>query len=266
MCDGRAAGGARTDVFVPNYWDPKRPQQKPDLGPRKTIRFVTGEDYPPFQFALPDGTPAGFNVDLARALCEELALTCTIQARVWETIVPSILAGEGDAAIASLSITADASRTVAFTAPYYRTPARFVAHGPATLDSATPESLTGKQVGVQAGTAHEAYLRAFFGGTIVKTFPTLVAARAALKSGNVDLLFADGIGSASWLDGPDAAGCCVFVGGPFTESHYFGEGAGIALRKDDPMLRRALDYALARVAAKGLYADLYLKYFPIGFY
>ena len=29
---------------------------------------------------------------------------------------------------------------------------------------------------------------------------------------------------------------------------------------------RALDWALARLAARGVYAELYLKHFPIGFY
>ena len=69
-----------------------------------------------------------------------------------------------------------------------------------------------------------------------------------------------------WLGGEAAAGCCTLRGGPYTESRYFGEGAGIAVRKGDTTLRRALDYALARLARNGIYADLYLKYFPIGFY
>jgi polar amino acid transport system substrate-binding protein len=49
------------------------------------------------------------------------------------------------------------------------------------------------------------------------------------------------------------------------ESRFFGEGVGIALRKDDVRLRRALDWALARLAARGVYGELYLKNFPIGF-
>ena len=32
------------------------------------VRFLTETDYPPFNFTGPDGNPAGFNVDLARAL------------------------------------------------------------------------------------------------------------------------------------------------------------------------------------------------------
>ena len=79
-------------------------------------------------------------------------------------------------------------------------------------------------------------------------------------------MFDDGIEAALWLGGDEAAGCCAFRGGAFTESRFFGEGAGIALRPDDAALRRALDDALARITIDGTYGDLYLKWFPIGFY
>ncbi len=90
--------------------------------------------------------------------------------------------------------------------------------------------------------------------------------RSALGSGAVDALFGDGVTLGLWLNGTDAQDCCVFKGAPFTESRYFGEGVGIAVKRNNVALRRALDYALQRLAASGTYADLYLKYFPIGFY
>ena len=253
-------------VFIPSYWDPQRTAEKPDLTDLKAIRFITGDDYPPFNFSLPDGTVAGFNVDLARAICSELQLTCTIQARSWHTILSSLKNNEGDAAIASLSITGQAHPDVDFTSAYYRTPARFVTRLPATLENALPETLGEKRVGVQVGTAHEAYLSTFFPRALLKTYPTADAARAALKAGEIDVLFADAIGSALWLDGTDAAGCCAFLGGPYTESRFFGQGAGIAVRKGDIVMRQALDNALRRLAAEGVYTELYLKHFPISFY
>ncbi|MCW6508007.1 transporter substrate-binding domain-containing protein [Lichenifustis flavocetrariae] len=268
LCGGRGLLAAERppDVFLPSFWDSQRVLEKPDLDPATTIRFVTGDDYAPFDFTLADGTLTGFNVDLARALCDELKVSCTIQARAWETIVPAVTGREADAAIASLSITEEARKTVAFTRAYYRTPARFLTRSDATLGDPTPEALAGKKVGVQSGTAHEAYLRTFFPGATIVPFSSAASARAALKNGTIDALFDDGIAAALWLNGDAAGGCCVFRGGPFTESRFFGQGAGIAVRKDDQRLRRALDYALAQVAAKGVYADLYLKYFPIGFY
>jgi polar amino acid transport system substrate-binding protein len=99
-----------------------------------------------------------------------------------------------------------------------------------------------------------------------KTFDTRTALRAALRRGEIDGLFDDAISSSFWLAGTDSHECCVFRGGPYTESRFFGEGVGIAVKKGNRQLREALDYALSLLAAKGIYTDLYLKYFPIGFY
>ena len=257
---------AATNVFVPNFWDPRSVPEKPDLGTLKLIRFLTEDDYPPFGFTLPDGALVGFNVDLARAICEELKLPCTVQARRFDTIVPALKAGAADAAVASMAITEQSLQNVDFTAAYYRTPARFMARRESKLGAILPETIGGKRVGVEAGTAHEAYLRTFFPAAVVQNYGSGAELRAALTSGAVDLVFGDGITMAQWFNEPAMSACCAFVGGSYTESRFFGEGAGIAVRKGNGMLRAALDYALARLAADGTYADLYLKYFPVGVY
>jgi polar amino acid transport system substrate-binding protein len=189
-----------------------------------------------------------------------------VQARRWDTLVDALNEGRGDAAIASLALTEAARRTADFTAPYYKTPARFVARKGSPLSDVSPEALAGKSVGVEKGTAHEAYLRAFFAGADVRPYDNPTSLRSALRSGAIDALFGDGVTLALWLNGTDAEDCCVFKGGPFTESRFFGDGVGIAVKKNNLVLRRALDDALAQLAARGVYADLYLKYFPIGFY
>ena len=66
---------------VPGFWDPRRRPDRPDLSRITMIRFLTETDYPPFDFTGSDGNPAGFNVDFARALCEEIKVPCTIQMR-----------------------------------------------------------------------------------------------------------------------------------------------------------------------------------------
>ncbi len=257
---------AAGEVFVPSLWDPASPPPKPDPAALKPLLIVTGQDDPPFAFAAADGTPAGFDVDLARAICDELKVSCTVQARRWDTILPAIAAGAGDAAVASVAITPAAARTVDFTGPYYRTPARFVARISAKFGDVLPETVAGRRVGVQAGTAHEAYLRAFFPSATPVPFATASDLRDAVAGGVVDLGFGDGIALAGWLNGPVGGACCAFAGGPYTETHFFGEGAGIAVRRGRDGLRVALDYALWRLAQDGTYTDLWLKYFPISPY
>ena len=253
-------------VETPSFWDPGLHLTRPDIAGVRAIRFLTDDDYPPLDFALADGTLAGFNVDIARAVCEELQVGCTIQARRWDTIIDSLLEGKGDAVIASIAATPATRAKVDFTQPYYRTPARFVVRKDSTLGDATPATLAGKTVGVVSGSAHKAYLDAFFPGIVQKVFSDSGSLREGLRAGTIDALFGDGLSLAIWLNGSASEGCCVFKGGPYTESRFFGEGVGIALRKEDATLRRALDWALARLAARGVYAELYLKHFPIGFY
>jgi len=67
-----ATGQPATPAAVPGFWDPRRRPERPDLTRLTAIRFMTEVDYPPFNYAGPDGNPVGFNVDLARLVCEDL--------------------------------------------------------------------------------------------------------------------------------------------------------------------------------------------------
>lgn len=251
---------------APNYWDPKRRIEKPDISQIRAIRFLTEDDYPPFHFLGSDGQLAGFEIDLARAICDQIKAPCTIQARRWDTLQDSLARGQGDAIIAALRVTPALRERFAFTASYLRTPARFVASQAGGPKTAAVADLKGRRVAVSAGSAHEAYLKAFFGGAITVASADDRAVLDAVRSGAAEAGFVDGIGAAIWLNGDAGRACCRFVGGPFIDSAAFGEGAGIAVRRDNPRLAQALDWALSRVAAEGTYATLYLKYFPIGFY
>jgi polar amino acid transport system substrate-binding protein len=272
VCGGVSPTAAQTaaaqpppPVAVPGFWDPRHRPERPDLSRLQTIRFLTETDYPPFDYAGPDGNPVGFNVDLARLLCDEIKATCTIQARRFDLLLDALNDSRngGDAVIASIAPTADARRRADFTDPYYRTPARFVARIDSGIGDVLPELVEGKKIAVVAGTAHEAYLKEMFTEAEVRSYPNPEAARAALRNKEVDLLFGDGIALAFWLNGTDSGGCCAFRGGPFLESRFFGEGIGIAVKRGNDLLRQALNWALFRQWEKGSFTDLWLRYFPI---
>jgi polar amino acid transport system substrate-binding protein len=248
---------------VPGFWDPRRRPERPDLSRVQSIRFLTELDYPPFNYAGADGNPMGFNVDLARQLCDEIKTTCTIQARRFELLFDALDDNRGDAVIASIAVMPAARRRADFTDPYYRTPARFVARSDSPIGDVLPELVEGKKIGVVAGTAHEAFLKEMFTAAEVRAYANAEAAREALRNQDVDLLFGDGITLAFWVNGSESAGCCAFRGGPFLEGRYFGEGVGIAVKRGNDLLRQALNWALFRQWEKGAFADLWLRYFPI---
>ena len=259
----QAAPAIGGQVAIPGFWDPKRRPERPDMGRITVIRFMTEVDYPPFNYAGPDGNPIGFNVDLARLICEELKVQCTVQMRRFDTLLTSLAENRGDAAMASIAVTPDMRRLADFTDPYYRTPARFVARRDSATNDVRPERLEGKEIAVVAGTAHEAFLKSLFTEADLRSYPNAELARDALRRGDVDLMFGDGISLAFWLNGTDSANCCAFRGGPFIESRYFGEGVGIAVKRGNDTLRQALNWALFRLWERGKFSDLWLRYFPI---
>ncbi len=262
------APSARCDPagVAPGLWDPHARPAKPDLGNVRNLRFLTEDDYPPFHFALADGSLAGFDIDLARAICDHLKVSCTIQARRFDTLIDSLEADQGDAVMASIRIDEKARALADFTAPYFKNPARFVALKSTPLADATPEMLRGKFVGVVAKSAHEAYLGVFFKGAVTRSFDSQKSLTDALTNGQIDAIFGDGISLSFWLRADGAHNCCAFLGGPFLDGRFFGEGVGVAVKKGNSALRDALDYALADLWTKGVYTDLYLKYFPLGVY
>jgi polar amino acid transport system substrate-binding protein len=257
------APAAVPDHVVPGFWDPRRRPERPDLTRLTLIRFMTETDYPPFNFTGPDGNPAGFNVDLARLICDEIKVACTVQMRRFDTLLDAIATNRGDAIIASMAMTPALRKQLDFTDPYYRTPARFVARRDNIITDMRPERLEGRKVGVVAGSAHEAYLKAMFTDAELHPYPTEDALRQALQKSEIDFAFGDAISFAFWINGTDSANCCAFSGGPFIESRYFGEGVGIAVKKGNDVLRRALNWAMFRIWEKGRYADLWLRYFPV---
>lgn len=259
-----AAAGAQAapGYVVPNYWDPSVRVERPDLGPPRVVRFLTDDEFPPLHFAAPEGGLTGFSVELARAVCEKLALTCTIQARRFDTLLDSLAEGRGDVLAAAIPVTQALRGRFAASHLYHRFPARFLT----TRGNAAPEldlpALQGKRVAVVAGTAHQAFLERMAPFVQRREVPGLPAALALLRSGDAEYVFADGMALSLLLAAPGGADF-AFAGGPYLESHYFGDGLAFLVRKDDLVLKRAIDFALQSLHDDGSYARLFIRFFPV---
>jgi polar amino acid transport system substrate-binding protein len=245
----------------------EEPAAATDLPRRLLVRFVTEADFPPFNFYDEDGVLTGFNVDLARAICLELAATCDIKVRPWNELFLSLRRGEADASIAAHAVAPSALAEVDFTDRYFHTPGRFAARRDIVAKSEiTPEGLEGRRLGVAARTAHEAFLKDFFRNSAIKVFETVDLAREALLQGEIDFLFDDGVGLAFWVNGTLSRQCCELVGGPFLEPRYFGDGIAIAVSKKDPQIKALINGALKRVREGRRLEELVQRYFPVRIY
>lgn len=264
MPDGPAAQQEEQEQASPDASRTMRP--RPDLSQIDQIRFLTDSDYPPFNYLDEEGALTGFNVDLARALCEELVVECDVRSVDWSQLVTALENGETDAVVASIRVSRENLVQLDFTDAYYHMPARFVALKEKPFKDTSPEALTAQKIAVVAGTAHQAYLKDFFSGSQIVTFERNAKAEEALRAGDVDLVFGDGIGLMFWLNGTASENCCEFRGGAYSDSKYFGEGIGIAVRRGNRQLRAVLDYGLERLRINGRLEELYLRYFPLSFF
>ncbi len=257
--------GAAAEVVVPNFWDPRARLERPAPATIGPIRFLTTDDFPPFNFRDRRGVLIGFNVDLVRAICEELKVGCAIQSRPFDTLRPALLDGTGDAVIAGLRVDEipDGDDLLP-TNPYLKIPGRFVTRRDSAFDPAARTLDT--FVGTVCGTAHEAFVQRFFPNAKPVCYLSLATALQEVKAGSVPAVFADALGLSFWLHGADAEDCCRFAGGPYLDDRYFGEGFTIVVRPDDRKLRAALDYALREVHRSGRYEEIYLRYFPVGLF
>ncbi len=258
----KAQAQPAASYVVPNYWDPNVRVERPDLGPPRVIRFLTDDDFPPMHFATPEGGVTGFSVELARAVCEKLVLSCTIQARRFDTLLDSLAEGRGDVLAAAIPVTGELRSRFAASQTYHRSPARLLTtRGNARADLELG-ALRGTRVAVVAGTAHEAFLERLAPFIQRRTAPDLQAALALLRSGDAEYIFGDGVALALTIAGRGGSEF-AFAGGPYLEARYFGEGVGFLLRRDDLALKRAIDYALQGLWDDGTYARLFIRFFPV---
>lgn len=239
---------------------------RPDWSWLEQLRFVTTSDFPPFNYYDEDGVLSGLNVDLARSICRVLSVDCQVSELEWDDLAETVNDGAADAAVAGIAITPETAKTLDFTDVYLQIPARFATARDAEIARITAESLDGRTIGVARETAHHAFLQTFFPDAELSLFDSVDDARAALRAGGVDLVFADGLSTVFWVNGAGSRGCCKMVDGGFMEPNYFGQGLAIALRRGNDRLVTVLNYALARLRAEGRLEELMLRYFPLSLY
>ncbi|CAH0342973.1 Lysine/arginine/ornithine-binding periplasmic protein [Rhizobium sp. CECT 9324] len=227
-----------------------------------TVRIAVEGAFPPFNYLDSANKLQGFDVDIAKALCETAKLKCEFVIQEWTTMIPGLLDKQYDVIISSMSMSAERREKVSFTQKYYDSPSVFIVRKGSVIAGTTPDSLRKSRLGVTSGTSQEAYAKKFYPVVSTTVFQASPDLYKGLAEGNVDIIMEDKLAVYDWLANTKAGSCCEFLGGDIKNTEFFGDGAGIALRPSDRQLLAQFNAALDTIQSDDTYDTINAKYFP----
>ena len=210
------------------------------------VRLATEGGYHPFNFINDVGEIDGLERELGDELCRRVELACEWVLNDWASMIPDLVAGEFDAIIAGMSITAERDETVEFTEPYYPpTPSVYLAAA-----GAGDEAVEGR-LGAYADTIYSDY---FTEQGIAYTELSSEDDRIeALLSGDIDASLVDHAYAVEKLG--EYEGRLAIVG----PSVLLDRGIGMGVRTNSDLLAK-LNSALASMKADGSLDALVVKW------
>lgn len=204
-----------------------------------TMTVGTKFDQPLFGLVGPDGTPVGFDVEIAKIIAGELGIapddiewTETVSANR-ETFIQE---DRVDIVVATYTINDDRKQVIDFAGPYYLAGQSLMVN--ADDDSIQSEDdLAGKIVCSAEGSTPAKNIEENFPDADLRTFSQYTDCLDPLRNGQVDVLTTDNVILAGYVaESPDDF---KLAGEQFTEEPY-----GIGLKKDDTDFRNFINDTL----------------------
>lgn len=220
------------------------------LAAERVIHFGTSATYPPFEFVDGNNQVAGFDIDIAKAVCKELQATCNFTNQSFDSLIPALRFKKMDAVIAGMDITPLREKQVDFSTPYFNELSAVAVVRKDTFH--TFADLKGKKLGLENGTSHQRYLQDRHSEIESQAYDSYMNALIDLRNGRLDGVFGDVAAMKNWLkENPDF----VIMDEHATDPEYYGKGLGIALRKGNPLLAE-INQALEKVMASPEYSEI----------
>ena len=228
--------------------------------PAATLRIASEGARPPYNY-LDNNELAGFEIDLGRALCAQMKVSCTFVTQDWDGLISGLRHDRFDAIMAAMEITDARREKIDFSKPYVRMPPALITGRDSPLSDPSPEGLAGHTIGVEADGPHQAFLDDVYKKSDIRRYGTIEDAELDLAAGRIDTVIGDKDALHDFLKNRKEGHCCRLMPDIPRDANYFGDGIGIGVRKSDPALKARLDAALDVVMADGTFDKLADKYF-----
>lgn len=216
------------------------------------------EAYPPMGFVDENGDFVGFDIDLAKEVCERLGVELVLQPIAWDSKEMELNNKNIDCIWSGMTITPERQEQMLFSIPYLANQQIIVVRSGSGVDQF--EELEGKTLGTQAGSASmdvlnaNADLQAMVGEPML--YDDFVTALLDLQLGGIDAVLIDSVVGnyyISQMEDPDN----FFVFPEILQAEEYG----IGFRKDDAALADAVNAQLIAIQADGELEPLALKWF-----
>ncbi|MCB1263497.1 MAG: ABC transporter permease subunit [Mycobacterium sp.] len=218
-----------------------------------TITIGTKFDQPGLAVKKPDGTMAGFDVDVATYVAGQLGYAPDqidwkeAPSGQRETLIQN---GQVDYIVATYSITDARKQKVAFAGPYLDTGQSLLVRAD-TTDISGPESLAnGKKLCSVSGSTPAQRIKDKYPGVQLQQYDTYSACVEALRNGAIDAVSTDEVILAGFA--AQSPGTFKIIGKPFSVEHY-----GIGLQRENLDLRAKINEAILKMQRDGEWKDAF---------
>lgn len=219
-------------------------------------RLVFGSDctFPPMEMVDANKKIVGFDIDMIQAVAKAAGFEAVVKNTAWDGIFAGLAAGDFDAVLSSVTITAERSRTLAFSSPYLDAGQVLIVHK--DLSGLTVLSqFGGKKVGAQIGTTGALEV-AKFRTILLKSYDEAGLAVEDLYVGRIDAVVLDTPTARNYaLRNDRYKSKLKIVGNPFTDEHY-----GIAVKKGNQKALEMINRGLEIIKKDGTLAKLVHKW------
>lgn len=229
-----------------------------DGGSKTTFKVGTDAAFPPFEDVAGNGSFQGFDIDVIQEIAKRNGWTVTIENRGFDTLIPSLQAGDIDIAISAMSINENRSKSVDFSEPYYEANQSIAQRAIDVTNNYTKlDDLRGKNLrfGAQSGTVAVDIIEAEFTGKndgTLKRYDTYPLALQALKTNEVDVVMMDAPAQR------EAAKTDPLI--KFAFEFSTGDIYGIAVKKGETATLQKINDALEAMVNDGTMAKLREKW------
>jgi polar amino acid transport system substrate-binding protein len=217
------------------------------------LRIVTDATFAPMEF-VKDGRRTGFDIELAEALAAAMARRLEWIDADFKALIPALTSRRADLAVSAIYITDERRKLVDFSDPYFA--GGLVVLTPRASPIKTLKDLDGRRVSVQIGTKSVGFLKERFPKVERVEVEKNQEMFGLVESGRVDAAVT---GKPAAKIFAQAKPSLHVLAEQLTTEEY-----GIAMRKDAPELRDAVNAALKKVRADGSYGKLVEKWFEPG--